>query len=82
MDNNPHLRPYEKAIRDISKTSDMAYEDIITEYNFCDAEKIRKGRSRDPMGEPYSPERKTNHSVSEMSDKEWKEYEANIRKSG
>lgn len=44
FDSNPDLKQYEWAIREIGKSTDMAYEDIIVKYGFSSKDKLQKAR--------------------------------------
>lgn len=45
IDSNPDLKQYEWAIKEIGKSTNMAYEDIIVKYWFASKDKLEKARS-------------------------------------
>ena len=45
IDSNPDLKQFEWAIREIGKSSNMAYEDIIVQYGFSSKDKLEKARA-------------------------------------
>lgn len=46
MDTNPDLKPYEQAIKDLSKAHGIAPEDVIEKYGFKSKDKLAKARSQ------------------------------------
>lgn len=68
---NPDLKGYESAIREIWKSWDMAYEDIIQKYGFKSGDKLAKARSQWDV--KWMPEKRTK-SIAEMSSKEYAEH--------
>ena len=47
IDNNPSLRPYEKAIKEIANAKWVAFEDVIEEYGFWSLDKLQKAKKKD-----------------------------------
>lgn len=72
---NPDLKQYESAIREIGKSWDMAYEDIIQKYWFKSGDKLSKAKSQGDI--KWMPENKPK-SIAEMSDKEYAAYKAKM----
>jgi len=68
---NPDLKKYESAIKEIWKSWEMAYEDIIQTYGFKSGDKLAKARSQWDI--KWMPEKKTK-SISEMTSAEYAEY--------
>lgn len=71
LDSNPDLRSYEQAIRDLWKTTWMAYEDIIQKYWFKSKDKLLKARWQWEI--KWMPE-KSEKSIAEMSIDEYEAY--------
>lgn len=71
LQNAPELRPFEKAISDLVKTTGKGYEDIIHEYNFLSSDKLEKAKTRSLIGDREFE--KSKKSVSEMTPKEYAE---------
>lgn len=46
IENNPSLRPYEKAIKELSAGKWVAFEDVIEEYWFWSKDKLAKAKDR------------------------------------
>lgn len=70
--NNPDLKPFEQAIKDLSKTHNIAPEDVIEKYGFKSKDKLLKAKSQwDIKGTSIHQWTK---SISQMSDKEYADY--------
>ena len=46
MDSNPDLKPYEQAIKDLSKAHGIAPEDVIEKYGFKSKDKLSRARAQ------------------------------------
>lgn len=46
IENNPSLRPYEKAIKELSASKWVAYEDVIEQYWFWTKDKLAMAKGR------------------------------------
>lgn len=46
MDSNPDLKPYEQAIKDLSKAHGIAPEDVIEKYGFKSKDRLAKARAQ------------------------------------
>lgn len=46
IENNPSLRPYEKAIKELSASKWVAYEDVIEQYWFWTKDKLAMAKDR------------------------------------
>jgi hypothetical protein len=69
---NPDLLPFEQAIKDLSKTHNIAPEDVIEKYGFKSKDKLQKAKSQwDIKGTSMHTKPK---SIAEMSDKEYADY--------
>ncbi|HNG97241.1 MAG TPA: hypothetical protein PLW93_03115 [Candidatus Absconditabacterales bacterium] len=80
IDNNPSLRPYEKAIKEIANAKGVAFEDVIEEYGFGSLDKLQKAKERSLVGDrglQETPQR----SINDLSSKEREERKAaNIKR--
>ena len=80
IDNNPSLRPYEKAIKEIANAKWVAYEDVIEEYGFWSLDKLQKAKERSLIWDRWlqeTPQRSPN----DLSSKEREERKAtNIKR--
>lgn len=68
---NPDLQSFESAIKEIWKTSDMAYEDIIQKYGFKSKDKLARARSQWDI--KWMPEKK-DKSIAEMTPTEYAKH--------
>ena len=72
IENNPSLRPYEKAIKELSASKWVAYEDVIEEYGFWTKDKIVYAKDRSLVGDRTLETQPK--SVLELSESERKEF--------
>lgn len=80
IDNNPSLRPYEKAIKEIANAKWVAYEDVIEEYGFWSLDKLQKAKERSLVGDRWLQET-PQRSINDLSSKEREERKAtNIKR--
>lgn len=77
IQNNPDLKPFEQAIKDLSKNLWVAPEDVIEKYGFKSKDKLQKAKSQWDIKWISNPtwQRK---SISQMSEKEYAEYKAKM----
>lgn len=75
IENNPSLRPYEKAIKELSASKGVAYEDVIEEYGFWTKDKIVYAKDRSLVGDRTLENQPK--SVLELSESERKEFRKN-----
>ena len=75
MSENPDLKPYEQAIKDLSKTLSIAPEDVIEKYGFKSKDKLSRAKEQGDVKGSLSQKQK---SISEMNDKEYAEYKAKM----
>ena len=68
---NPDLKPFESAIREIWKSWDIAYEDIIQKYGFKSKDKLSKARSQWDV--KWMPEKK-DKPIKDMTSEEYTQY--------
>ena len=68
---NPDLKPFEWAIKELWKSWEMAYEDIIQKFGFKSKDKLAKAKSQWDI--KWMPEKK-DKSISEMTPDEYKKY--------
>lgn len=82
IDNNPSLRPYEKAIKEIANAKWVAYEDVIEEYGFWSLDKLQKAKERSLIWDRWLQET-PQRSLNDLSSKEREERKAaNIKREG
>jgi len=80
IDNNPSLRPYEKAIKEIANAKWVAYEDVIEEYGFWSLDKLQKAKERSLIWDRWLQET-PQRSLNDLSSKEREERKAtNIKR--
>lgn len=80
IDNNPSLRPYEKAIKEIANAKWVAFEDVIEEYGFWSLDKLQKAKERSLVGDRWLQET-PQRSINDLSSKEREERKAaNIKR--
>lgn len=80
IDNNPSLRPYEKAIKEIANAKWVAYEDVIEEYGFWSLDKLQKAKERSLVWDRWLQEA-PQRSINDLSSKEREERKAtNIKR--
>lgn len=80
IDNNPSLRPYEKAIKEIANAKWVAYEDVIEEYGFWSLDKLQKAKERNLIWDRWLQET-PQRSLNDLSSKEREERKAtNIKR--
>lgn len=80
IDNNPSLRPYEKAIKEIANAKWVAYEDVIEEYGFWSLDKLQKAKERSLVWDRWLQET-PQRSLNDLSSKEREERKAtNIKR--
>lgn len=80
IDNNPSLRPYEKAIKEIANAKWVAFEDVIEEYGFWSLDKLQKAKERSLVGDRWLQET-PQRSLNDLSSKEREERKAtNIKR--
>lgn len=80
IDNNPSLRPYEKAIKEIANAKWVAYEDVIEEYGFWSLDKLQKAKERNLIWDRWLQET-PQRSFNDLSSKEREERKAtNIKR--
>lgn len=72
IDNNPSLRPYEKAIKEIANAKWVAYEDVIEEYGFWSLDKLQKAKERSLVWDRWLQEA-PQRSINDLSSKEREE---------
>jgi len=76
MDENPDLKPFGDAIKKLSESEQLAPEDIIEKYWFASKDKLSKAKERGILWDKPQQSR----SISEMTDKEWAEFQAKNKK--
>lgn len=80
IDNNPSLRPYEKAIKEIANAKWVAFEDVIEEYGFWSLDKLQKAKERSLVWDRWLQET-PQRSINDLSSKEREERKAaNIKR--
>lgn len=80
IDNNPSLRPYEKAIKEIANAKWVAFEDVIEEYGFWSLDKLQKAKERNLIWDRWLQET-PQRSLNDLSSKEREERKAtNIKR--
>lgn len=80
IDNNPSLRSYEKAIKEIANAKWVAFEDVIEEYGFWSLDKLQKAKERSLVGDRWLQET-PQRSINDLSSKEREERKAaNIKR--
>lgn len=72
IDNNPSLRPYEKAIKEIANAKWVAFEDVIEEYGFWSLDKLQKAKERNLIWDRWLQET-PQRSINDLSSKEREE---------
>jgi hypothetical protein len=72
IDNNPSLRPYEKAIKEIANAKWVAFEDVIEEYGFWSLDKLQKAKERNLIWDRWLQET-PQRSLNDLSSKEREE---------
>lgn len=78
--NNPSLRPYEKAIKEIANAKWVAFEDVIEEYGFWSLDKLQKAKERSLVWDRWLQET-PQRSINDLSSKEREERKAaNIKR--
>lgn len=75
IDANSDLKPYEQAIKDLSKNLWIAPEDVIEKYGFKSKDKLSKARSQGDIKGSMGTQQK---SIADMTDKEYAEYKVKI----
>lgn len=71
IDSNPDLKQFEWAIREIGKSSNMAYEDIIVKYGFASKDKLEKARASRWDVKGYLDKGQKQKSIKEMTTEEY-----------
>lgn len=80
IDNNPSLRPYEKAIKEIANAKWVAFEDVIEEYGFWSLDKLQKAKERNLIWDRWLQET-PQRSLNDLSSKEREDRKAtNIKR--
>ena len=72
---NPELKQYEWAIREIAKNDNSALEDIVVKYGFSTHDKLADAKKRSVMWWTPTYENKEKP-VSEWTEKDWEMFEA------
>ena len=72
---NPELKQYEWAIREIAKNDNSALEDIVVKYGFSTHDKLADAKKRSVMWWTPTYENKEKP-VSEWTEKDWELFEA------
>lgn len=70
---NPDLNKFADAIKTLSKSENIAYEDVIQKYWFWNIDKLQKAKERNLMWDRTLETQPK--SVRELSDAEWKEFQ-------
>lgn len=70
---NPDLNKFADAIKTLSKSENIAYEDVIQKYWFWDVNKLQKAKERNLMWDRTLETQPK--SVRDLSEAEWKELE-------
>lgn len=72
---NPELKQYEWAIREIAKNDNSALEDIVVKYGFSTHDKLADAKKRTVMWWTQAYDNKWKP-VSEWTEKDWEQFEA------
>jgi hypothetical protein len=72
IENNPSLRPYEKAIKELSASKWVAFEDVIEEYGFWSKDKLSLAKDRNLIWDRTLENQPK--SAFDLSESEWKEF--------
>lgn len=72
---NPELKQYEWAIREIAKNDNSALEDIVVKYGFSTHDKLADAKKRTVMWWTQTYDNKWKP-VSEWTEKDWEQFEA------
>lgn len=72
IENNPSLRPYEKAIKELSASKWVAFEDVIEEYGFWSKDKLSLAKDRNLIGDRTLENQPK--SAFDLSESEWKDF--------
>ena len=75
MENNPSLRPYEKAIKELSASKWVAYEDVIEQYWFWTKDKLAMAKDRNLVWDRTLENQPK--SINDLSEAERKEFRKN-----
>lgn len=79
LDANPELKPQAKAIAELARLNNMAYEDVIENYWFGNMTKLKQAKERGLIGDRWNNQIKD---ISDASDDEYAQWKkANLGKS-
>lgn len=78
LQSTPEIKPYEKAISDLVKSTGKWYEEVIQEYGFLSSDKLEKAKSRSLIWDrEYWKKPKSIADMTSQEYTEWKKTHAN-----
>lgn len=80
IENNPSLRPYEKAIKELSASKWVAYEDVIEQYWFWTKDKLAMAKDRNLVWDRTLDNQPK--SIKDLSESEWNDLQKQYKNTG